>query len=540
MPKKSRESRTWLPDPLEGLGASGSPLLGGDGFGELGPTEPARQGDEAEPRRSVALGHIRQVSETGTVVGLGPPEEPVPAQPRHSSDTQSPRPRELADLPPQLRASVFFDLPQEPPKIEVKDGSATATLDSILDASAKAPVSAFVDHAFAGKLGAEVYGREKKPKKKTKSTVSQQARQSVAPESGGPKKRGSFLPLIGGRRNSDSYGSDPRRTLLGAEGDGEGRASSFHAGAPAGSDQGPESLHEHAPGQDAAGTDNRVADGEGEDDDGEEEEEEEEEENVYQGPPTTLLAELQIRKQQQKMRTRPVHKVNPNGLHTTLLELDTVAEVELKARKGKKVNLAWEDPTATAAGAADDEDEDVPLAMLYAAKAAAGTSGVDRSTRDITTLLNEINRPLGLMERWELEENEPLSRRRDRLQGRDPAAELHLDSVHKRMSRLTLNPGGIGARTQSRLMLPLQPPQPVPESIAGEDHAASEAAADPDPPEIEGETLAERRRRLQAETLPRPRPSEARQDSQPGLGRRGAPGRTGDARAAAPPTPGRA
>ncbi|KAL1836484.1 hypothetical protein VTK73DRAFT_5052 [Phialemonium thermophilum] len=144
--------------------------------------------------------------------------------------------------------------------------------------------------------------------------------------------------------------------------------------------------------------------------------------------------------------------------------------------------------------------------MLYAAKAAAGTSGVDRSTRDITTLLNEINRPLGLMERWELEENEPLSRRRDRLQGRDPAAELHLDSVHKRMSRLTLNPGGIGARTQSRLMLPLQPPQPVPESIAGEDHAASEAAADPDPPEIEGETLAERRRRLQAETLPRPRP----------------------------------
>ena len=48
------------------------------------------------------------------------------------------------ELPEHLRANEFF---------EIKEQSAVKTLDDILDASAHAPVSAFTDHAFAGRLG---------------------------------------------------------------------------------------------------------------------------------------------------------------------------------------------------------------------------------------------------------------------------------------------------------------------------------------------------------------------------------------------------
>src|SRR2546421_6837372 len=71
----------------------------------------------------------------------------------------------LVGLPPQLRASAFFDQPAATQHVVVKEASAVATLDSILDASAHAPVSAFTDHPIVGNVGKEVYGKAKPQRK---------------------------------------------------------------------------------------------------------------------------------------------------------------------------------------------------------------------------------------------------------------------------------------------------------------------------------------------------------------------------------------
>ncbi|RYP17612.1 hypothetical protein DL765_004394 [Monosporascus sp. GIB2] len=353
----------------------------------------------------------------------------------------------LESLPPQLRASAFFDLPSESPSnIELKDGSAMATLDSILDASAKAPVSAFTDHVFAGSAGTEVYRVDKKRTSHLKKASD--ATSNVLE----PKKRSSFLHLrkpSAFSRHSDSKddkrdASEKSRSLKNDEGDENERPSSAI-------DDGP------------------VQEGD----------QEEDEEMIYDGPPTTLLAELQMRKRQQKMRTRAPAQTHPNGLHSTLLELDTVAELERRARLGKKVNLAWEAPSAD--GADDSEDDETPLGLLMAKKGHGD---------NIVAALAEVNRPPGLMEQKEMEENEPLSRRRARLQG-------HGAGPTHRPSRMTLHPGsgmvGGGLRTPSpRLQV----------------HT-------PEGNENENETLGERMRRLRAREeaenpLPRARPvSEA-------------------------------
>ncbi|RYO81103.1 hypothetical protein DL766_007188 [Monosporascus sp. MC13-8B] len=355
----------------------------------------------------------------------------------------------LESLPPQLRASAFFDLPSESPSnIELKDGSAMATLDSILDASAKAPVSAFTDHAFAGSLGTEIYGVDKKRnshlKKASDATINVLE----------PKKRSSFLHLrkpSAFSRHSDSK-DDKRNTLAASE-----RSRSLK------NDE--EDENERLS---SATDDGPVQEGD----------QEEGEEIMYDGPPTTLLAELQMRKRQQKMRTRAPAQTHPNGLHSTLLELDTVAELERRARLGKKVNLAWEAPSAD--GADDSEDDETPLGLLMAKKGHGD---------NIVAALAEVNRPPGLMEQKEMEENEPLSRRRARLQG-------HGTGPTNRPSGMTLHPGsgmvGGGLRTPSpRLQV----------------HT-------PEGNENENETLGERMRRLRAREeaenpLPRARPVSA-------------------------------
>ncbi|KAI1099280.1 hypothetical protein F4804DRAFT_87878 [Jackrogersella minutella] len=357
----------------------------------------------------------------------------------------------LDGLPPQLRASAFFDLPSEQlPTVQLKDGSAMATLDSILDASAKAPVSAFTDHAFAGSLGTEVYGTEKKRKSHLK-------RASVA-NLVEPKKRSSFLHLrkpSALSKHSESQ-EERRNTIAGGT-----RA-----------DETAKDGSEHDENQPLSGSvDGRTAPKRGEEDD----DEDEEEEPLYNGPPTTLLAELHIRKQQQKLRTRPVASAFPNGLHSTLLEMDTVAQIESNARKGKRVNLAWEDPNLDPGD--HSEDEDTPLGLLMAAK---------RENNDMTAAIAEINRPPGLMERRDMEDNEPLSRRRDRLQGR-PVGPM------KRPSTLTLGHGLHNMNGSQRA--------PSPQLLV---HA-------PEEEEVEGETLGERMRRLKAREqddslLPQARP----------------------------------
>ncbi|KAI0845218.1 hypothetical protein F5Y00DRAFT_172136 [Daldinia vernicosa] len=355
----------------------------------------------------------------------------------------------LDGLPPQLRASAFFDLPSEPsPTIQLKDGSAMATLDSILDASAKAPVSAFTDHAFAGTLGSEVYGTEKKRKSHIK--------RASATDLLEPKKRSSFLhlrKLSALSRHSESQ-EERQNTIAGGTKINEGldaKAEDEERERLAGSIDG-EAVPNHAD-----------EDGEGD------------EELVYNGPPTTLLAELQMRKRQQKLRTRPAATAFPNGLHSTLLEIDTVAQIESDARKGKKVNLAWEDPSADPA--ANSDDEDTPLGLLMAVKGQGN---------DITAAIAEINRPLGLMEQRELEDNEPLSQRRDRLQGRE------IGSM-KRQSVMTLS-----------------------QSLHNKSNSLRAASPQlrlhtPEEEEVEGETLGERMRRLRSREqtdnpLPQARP----------------------------------
>lgn len=451
--------------------------------------------DGEEQTRATPL-HARQPSEASTI--QPPPLEPQREirKPQRLTDEDKRKSRipPLDGVPPQLRASAFFDLPSVAPQIEVTGGSPMATLDSILDASAAAPVSAFTDHAFAGKLGAEVYGPEKKRKVKKAAPAPPPEEKSPAkpkklvkrnsssnlldPPTPGHKKRASHFSLFGGKRNTaEESESDEDEARNGRE-----------------------SQNANLQSRDEQGSPNQLAP-----DSDEESEAGEEGEEVYQGPPTTLLAELQLRKQQNKMRTRPIAHVYPNGMHSTLLELDAVREVERKARAGKRVNLAWEDPNANP-DPEEEDDEDVPLGMLAVQKAAG-----NRSTMDISAVMSEVNRPLGLMERRELEDNEPLSRRRDRLQGRESTMlPLSLSVMQKRMSHMPLTtsttaPSALGLRSQSRLTLPLPPAGP--RSLSGSRPGSVAGRDDDSEPELEGETLAARKARLAAENpLPRTRP----------------------------------
>jgi hypothetical protein len=519
-PKVPRQSQMWLPDPIEGLRTSNddAPFMGE----LLGSDESANQTSQSvgmEERPNV-LAHARHPSEASTI--HPPPEQREIRRPQRLTevDKRKSHPITADGMPPQLRASAFFDLPSQTPKIEVKDGSAMSTLDSLLDASAAAPVSAFTDHVFAGKLGAEVYGSEKKRKKKAAAAAAVAAtpeekakrRTLVKRSSSGnllepsPPDKPKRKTLV--KRNSSANLLDPTSEKK--------RASRFSLFGPKHADDQSDEENDDRPGSGRHSVDeddrsrspspNQLAP----DADEETEEESEEEEPVYQGPPTTLLAELQLRKQQNKMRTRPLQQAYPDGMRSTLLELDAVAEVERKARHGKRVTLAWEDPAAVPRQE-DEEDDDVPLGMLYAAKATGG----DRSTMDISALMSEVHRPLGLMERREMEENEPLSRRRDRLQGKVvDQLPTSLTVLQQRMSHMPPAPGaapGMGLRSQSRLTLPLYASAGSragsvlgsrPGSAAGKDPNAEDSEAEP-----EGETLAARKARLAAENpLPRARP----------------------------------
>lgn len=507
MPTEARDSRVWLPDPVpEPDGPLMSGAVGGDPA--HGDWSPARASFVADSDPAVSQsGSFHGPPAPATDAGMSPgkQEREINKPQRLTDKRKSQMPGAVGELPAHLRASVFFDLPEEPPRIVVKDHSAMATLDSILDASAMAPVSAFIDHAFAGTLGSEVYGVEKKKRRKSNADfgiIHKASENSLgAVQATDHKKRGSFLSLLTHtRKSSENLSSDRRSTALGVgEGVSPSAGGSSKDGNLPNAGQGNLSPSLMDPDSD------EEPDKEAEKAEAEESEESSEEDvqNAYQGRPTTLLAELQIRKQRNKMRTRPVHKAYPDGLHSTLLELDTVAEVERTMRKGKKVNLAWEDPNENPDLMEEEDDEEIPLAMLAAARATAAAKGVNKSTLDVGAIMDEVNRPLGLMERREMEENEPLSRRRDRIQGRAPRETLSLETMQKRMNDLTMIHGGAGLKSQSRLALPLHSP-----SHGGTGSgAASMRSVEPQPePEVEGETLAQRRKRLQADKLPTARP----------------------------------
>ncbi|KAL8829844.1 MAG: hypothetical protein Q9191_001775 [Dirinaria sp. TL-2023a] len=396
---------------------------------------------------------------------LGDEEEvPVPAT-EQSSGKKRDKPRNMADVPPQLRASLFFDYPSVQHDVQLKGESVTATLDSILDASAHAPVSAFTDHPIAGHVGPEVYGRQTANRasniptemmdgRKRKSILDLRKRDSGSDMIEGAKLRHSSILSLGGafgkrKSSAPAYENEIDAATLhsedtplqvseemihlgGADGDGD----EFH---DAQEELRPEDEDQIFPGEDGG----------------------------FNGQPTTLLAELQLRKQQQKQRNRQAAIGFPNGMHSTLLQMDAVAQVQKKSRQKNQVHLAWEDPSAQQPGAEDEDNEDVPLGMLYP------TQKIKRFGH------SDEDRPLGLIARRHLEENETLSERRARLRGVLPSVHTNGNADHL-ASMYTLD-------------LP--------------DFENRNDTADPD--EVEGETLAQRVKRLKARratTIPKSRP----------------------------------
>lgn len=384
-------------------------------------------------------GHQRQESHENLASTLRIPKrisEPKVADKRKSRMSM------MSTIPSQLRATAYFDSPAATSDMEAKDGSAMNALDDVLDASTSAPVGAFTDHLYAGKLGSEVYGAAKK-----RATASSP---SLRPPSEHEVKKRSSMMWLG--RRSHSYNSQ------------ESRKPHSDADSPRPDDDGEHVIRVPAEPSQPTEEDGLMK----------EEEPEEEEPEDYVGAPTTLLAELQLRKQQQKERIQTKVK-NANGMHATLLELDAIAETQRVDRKSKRVNLVWEDPEAHLDQNGSD-DEDVPLAIIAARQQGAKN-------------MADLERPMGLIEKREIEENEPLSRRRARLQGLDKTFTT--------------------PRPQSRLLGPSRLGETRPRSsvIALDQFAAGD---------VEGETLADRRRRLAADaeqerelSLPPTRPVSA-------------------------------
>lgn len=375
------------------------------------------------------------------------------------------RRKTVGDLPPQLRASLFFDYPAIQQDVEMKGGSAVETLDSILDASAFAPVSAFTDHPIAGRVGKEVYGKAVADRRASYVPLAR-------PE---PQKRRSSLNLLKKRNSSSNLLDETERRNSSLLSLGFGRRKSSapqledDVDAPGGlagplpSEVTPlrEGDEVPAPVEDEDG---QFFDAQSEID-GERAEQESELIGSYSGAPTTLLAELQLRKEQQKQRNRTAATAFPNGMHSTLLELDTVAQIQKQARTKKHTQLAWEDPDAQRPGAQDEDDDDVPLGVLFPGRK-PNVNGHRGGFDD--------DRPLGLIARREMEDNEPLSHRRARLRG-EPSIRRS-PSPDRKGTMFTLDLPGL------------------------QDSDGHQAAADED--EVEGETLAQRLKRLKAKKDP--------------------------------------
>lgn len=431
MPQKlSKQRHTRIPDRMHM-----------ETFGDL--FEPGRRSTMMQPQSAADKLEQRETSSVKD-------EDPL-SQSHHKY-------RSMANLPPQLRASVFFDHPKTRHDVEIREESAVATLDSILDASAFAPVTAFTDHPIAGKLGTEVYGRHVFPP--------QGKRVSTDPSSG--RKRESSMNKLT-KRNSSSDLLDsgrPRRSSVLSLGNFGKRKSSAQAMEDL-QDQTEEVANatpvvDHAAGYDEHMPSDELGDFEQYNENLPDASDELEEEAVrYDGAPTTLLAELQMRKQELKKRTRAAATAFPDGMHSTLLELEAVAQVEKQARRKKQTLLAWEDPNAHVKPE-DDDDDDVPLGVL-------------QHRKDFKSRRFDEHRPLGLIEMRDMEDNEPLSHRRARLRGEDP------------MRTSTFN-------NQASAQFPASPNLPPNVGTDRED-----TDEDDDHPR---ETLGERMRRLRATQIP--------------------------------------
>ena len=379
--------------------------------------------------------------------------------------------KRTTNVPPQLRASLFFDQPSAVAQhnIEMIDGSAVRTLDSILDASAYAPVAAFTDHPVAGREGAEIYAGDKDASI-GKSTPAKKPKQ---------KRRGSSFFAFGTRLRGTAPPADDNEE---AEEDKEKEQEGEH---------------------------------------GDEVEAEEEEDDTLLQRPSTLLAELQIRKAQQKQRNRTAATAFPNGMHSTLLQLDAVAQYQKQARKKKHVALAWEN---SGVDEEDDPDEDVPLGVLYPGTRMQQESG-GRYPDD---------QPLGLLAQRSLEENEPLTQRKARLQGGPPnmrATAVRTTSWARDLQSAAAaheaeEPEETLGQRQRRLREQAwraMAPRPVSKDFASEvlsqfgvdqeQDKAQHTSKTPDPEE----TLGQRKRRLQAEKQARQASGQSANANQGGI-----------------------
>ncbi|KAJ6129755.1 hypothetical protein N7512_002535 [Penicillium capsulatum] len=395
---------------------------------------------EREKRRTQVIKSIAAADEKSA--------QPL-TEPDHDQIGGKSKGRRHSTVPSQLRASVFFDPPSTTLDIQVKQDSAVATLESILDASANAPVSAFTDHPYAGQVGSYVYGKSKR------TTSIKKAAQRDSQHPGEHEHEG----------QDDSHGTSLGHSSIKSQGKHEQERS-----------------------------DDSESKGESTNDDDEEEEEEEEEkeeaEEDYVGPPNTLLAELQLRKQELKQRQRTVVPKPTQGMQHTLLEMDAMAQKQSEKRRRRPVTLAW-DTRDTA------DDDDVPLAMLYPEKNNA----------------EDQDHPVGLMERRHLEENEPLSTRRARLRG-EPVPKKRPTTVY---TSHVLEPtpraeeSGDEVETLAERLRRLRGQDPTESDFAHDLLAEIDNRAGVVPKEttapIENETLAQRRSRLQKESSSHPAPA---------------------------------
>lgn len=376
-------------------------------------------------------------------------------QNNHNSTSPKGNAGNRKSIAPQLRASVFFEYPAVAPQtIQVKENSAVATLDSILEASAYAPISAFTDHPIVGSIGAEVYSSSTaRPSSGNFSGDRTEQRRSRSSMNVAQNRRASsYIPTNIGRPDSSLLTDIAVQHPNMLDEADAAAASGEHT-----------PLRQGTPGRDGPEEDGAFYDAH-ESFEGEEEYGHRSEEPEYNGPPTTLLAELQLRKLQQKQRTRTAATAFPNGMHSTLLELDAVAQVQKQTRRQKQITLAWEDPNTAHTGAENEDDEDIPLGMLFPGRKVAANENAGRT------------QPVGLIQRRDVDDNEPLGQRRARLRGDGPIPQRGT-SPDKRASMYTLDHPGLQA---------------------GESRAGNGAG--------EGETLAQRIKRLrgQADTQARP------------------------------------
>ena len=340
---------------------------------------------------------------------------------------------DATDLPPQLRASTFFEYPAVSQVIEIKDGSAMATLDSILDASVHAPVTAFTDHPIAGNLGKEVYGRPQTARRSTVNLMGTNADQRPS----SPNRRSTFMGDMQKRTSSLlSWGFGRRKSH-----DSNGDEVEMNAAGNGVVDPDLTKRNVEEQYHSAAELVEGIVD-------------EQTPLTIY---PTTLLAEREIRHQQQKDRGRTAVSAFPGGMRSTLLELDTVTQLQQQSQKGKHIQLAWEDRKAQHSGAEGPDDDDVPLAILYPSSKIVMNHKASRF---------DENRPLGLIEKREMEDNEPLSHRRARLKG-IPLPLPEKEDPNRKPTMVGLEVQGLSGNRRGSF-----------------------------PPEVEGETLAQRQKRI--------------------------------------------